>query len=289
MHADQVEVGEQLVRALLQQQFPQWADLPLQRFASTGTVNAIYRLGDDLAVRLPLTPNWHHIETEACWLENLRARVSITIPEIVAIGQPAFDYAWQWGVARWLEGEPFALAAVADPASAARELAGIIHAVAAINPRDLPCGKPPGGRPPLVAVDQGARRAAHDSRHLIDEAAFLRAWDAALALPEPTGRVLAHGDLLAGNVLVSDGRISAVIDWAGIGLSDPAREAMSAWMLFDGDSRAAFRDALGIDDAAWERSKGWALTRIFGVAYYEHTNPLFSQEAVRTINAVLAD
>jgi len=289
MHEDQIDIPPDLVRGLLRRQLPELAGAPLVRVDSQGTVNAIYRLGDELVVRLPLTPRWHDIEAEACWLSSLAPRLPVAIPEVVAIGEPDDTYAWSWGVFRWIEGEPWSIDLVDDPVDAAVQIAETVRVLRSIDPRSLPCGKPI-RRPPLAAVDEQLRAAAEGARHLIDGDAFLVAWDEALAAPAFDGTPpLCHGDLLAGNVLVRGGRLRAVIDWAGICRADPARELMAAWMLFEGESRAAFRAHLDVDDDTWRRAKGWVLTRIFGVAYYETSNPVFSIDARRAINEVLAD
>jgi len=289
MHDDEIDVGPALVRGLLERQLPDLAHRPLVRVASQGTVNAIYRLGTDLVLRLPLTPRWHDIDREACWLASLAPRLPVRLPEVVAVGEPDDRYPWRWGVFRWLDGSPWCLDEVADPVAAAERLADLVGVLRMIEPRSLPCGKPV-RRPPLATMDAQVRAAVAGARHLIDGDRFLAAWDDALAAPDFDGRPpLSHGDLLAGNVLVHEERLHAVIDWAGVCRADPAREVMAAWTLFAGESRAAFRRRLDVDDGAWRRARGWALTRIFGVAYYEKTNPVFSSDARRTIAEVLAD
>jgi len=289
MHHDEIEVGPDLVRELVRRQLPQLAGAPLERFASQGTVNAVYRLGDTHVLRLPLTARWHDIDAEACWLESLRPIVPIDIPEVLAIGEADDIYPWRWGILRWIDGSPWSIDDVDDPVAAAHQIASVIEVLREIDPRSLPCGKPY-RRPSLASFDETLRAAVDGARHLIDAGAFLAAWDDALAVPDPEDRpLLCHGDLLAGNVLVHDGRVRAVIDWAGVCRADPARELMAAWMLFEGRSRDAFRRHLDVDDDTWRRAKGWVLTRIFGVAYYETTNPVFSLDARRAIAQVLAD
>lgn len=289
MHADEIDVDARLVAELVRRQFPHLAGLPLARVASQGTVNAIYRLGPDLVLRLPLTPNWHDIDAEACWLGALAPRLPVRIPEVVAVGEPDDSYPWKWGVLRWLDGSPWSLDSVDDPTRAATRLAEMIVVLRGLDPRSMPCGKPL-GRGHLTDLDQQVRAAIRANRHLIDSAAFLAAWNDAVEAPAFAGKPrLCHGDLLAGNVLVHEGRLQAVIDWAGICRADPARELMAAWMLFEGESRAAFRRELDVDEDTWRRAKGWTLTRIFGVAYYEKTNPVFSRDARRAIAEVLAD
>jgi aminoglycoside phosphotransferase (APT) family kinase protein len=289
MHDDEIDVDAALVRELLRRQFPQLWGEPLTRVASQGTVNAIYRLGHELVVRLPLTPKWHDIDAEACWLGALSPRLPVRVPEVVAIGEADDIYPWKWSVLRWLDGSPWQLDDLTDPVAAAELLAEMVAVLRSLDPRSLPCGKPD-GRPPLHALDEYVRAAVDGARHLIDGDTFLAAWEDAIAVSGFDGKPpLCHGDLLAGNVLVHEGRLHAVIDWAGTCRADPARELMAAWTLFAGQSRAAFRRRLEADDLTWRRAKGWALTRIFNVAYYENSNPVFSLDALRTIAEVLHD
>ena len=142
----------------------------------------------------------------------------------------------------------------------------------------------------MVAVDQSVRAAADASRALIDYDAFIERWDEVRQAPGWSGEpVWTHRDLLSSNILTMDGRLSAVIDWAGASVGDPAVDLKAAWMLFDHRGRDVFRGALPFDDATWMRARAWALVGIHGVAYYAETNPLFSAAAIRTIERVLAD
>src|SRR5579864_864639 len=135
MHDDEIDVDAALVGQLLQRQYPHLADEPLERVLSQGTVNAIYRVGADYVLRLPLTPRWHDIEAEACWLEALAQRLPVRIPEVVAIGEAEDIYPWKWGVLRWLDGAPWSLDAVDDPVGAAAQLAEMIGALREVDPR----------------------------------------------------------------------------------------------------------------------------------------------------------
>jgi aminoglycoside phosphotransferase (APT) family kinase protein len=289
MHTDQIDADVDVARRLVDAQFPEWASLPLTPVESSGTVNAIFRLGDHLSVRLPLTPNWHDADVEADILRWLAPQLPIPIHEPVAIGEPDDGYPWRWSVFRWIAGEVFSLDSVADPCRAAVELAGVVHALHALDPsqgRQLSRG----GRTAMAAADEGVRRALHESRHLVDVDALTNAWDEARAAPGWPGELRwAHCDLLSGNVLMRDGALHAVIDWAAAGAGDPARDLTPTWMLFDGDSRRAFRDSFSFDDDTWMRARAYTLLGIHGVAYYEHTNPRFSADRVRTIERVLAD
>lgn len=289
MHDDEVGIDERLVRRLIGAQHAQWAELSLERVESTGTVHVLFRLGDQLAVRLPRTPRWHDLDQELCWLGWLAPRLPIAVPRVVATGSPAEGYPWPWAVFEWIEGRTWALEEVADPCAAALELADVLQAVHRIDPADAPCG-PPGATGPLAAHDTSVREAIDAARGMLDTDAVLDAWRTALDVAAWDGPpLLVHGDVLAGNVLVRDGRLCAVIDWGGLQVGDPARDLTAAWTMFSGASRQRFRAAMAFDDAMWRRARGWALTRITNVAYYAVTNPNFSRDACTTIEAVLDD
>ena len=289
MHEDEHSVDAVLVRRLLRSQFPQWSDRVLRRVPSTGTVNAIYRLGDDLSVRLPRTERWHDIDHEVSVLERVRAVVDLAVPVPVAVGEAAHGYPWRWAVFEWIDGETWTLGRLHDPVRAARRLAEFILTLQGIDASGGPRSSR-GGRTATAAQDERLRRAATEAAHLVDTDAFLAEWDRARCARGWAGEpVWIHGDLLAPNLLVRDGELHAVIDWAGASVGDPARDLAAAWNLFDGDSRRVFRDRLAFDVESWQRARGYALTRIFNVAYYEHTNPEFSGDALRVIHNVLAD
>jgi aminoglycoside phosphotransferase (APT) family kinase protein len=289
LHDDEVDIDVGLVRRLLSVQFPQWSELPVERVDSTGTVNAIFRLGDQLAVRLPRTPRWHDLDTELCWLDGLAARLPVAIPEAVARGEPDFGYPWPWAVLRWIDARIWDPDDDGNSALAADDIAGFLEAVRALDPAGLPCAEPD-PLPTLASSDGGVRSALEAATGMVDTDAVRSAWERALRVPEWEGpRVLLHSDVLAGNVLVRERRLHAVIDWAGVRRGDPARDLMAAWTLFRGESRRRFRESVNTDDDTWSRARGWALTRISNVAYYATSNPRFAADAVATISEALAD
>jgi aminoglycoside phosphotransferase (APT) family kinase protein len=289
MHEDEVDIDEHLVRRLLSAQCPQWAELPIERVDSTGTVNAIFRLGDQLAVRLPRTPQWHDVDTEMCWLAALAGHLPVAVPEALVRGEPAHGYAWPWAVFRWIDGRTWDPDDNGYSRDAADDVARFLTAMHRADPADQPCPEPVAVAA-LAAWDDGVRSALDDASGMLDTDATLKAWQRALRVPEWKGPpLLLHGDVLAANVLVRDGRLHAVIDWAGIRVGDPARDLMAAWTLFRGEARRRFRASLSFDDDTWARARGWALTRISNVAYYATTNPRFSSDAIATITEVLAD
>jgi aminoglycoside phosphotransferase (APT) family kinase protein len=284
MHVDELAIDEALVRRLLQEQFPEWADLPLHRIEPAGTVNAIFRLGDELSVRLarrkgPTEPGGKEVE----WLPRLAPLLPVQIPVPVAQGCPTDYYQWFWEVHTWVEGETVPVEEI-DGMLAARDLARLVAALQQVDP----VGAPPGRGIPLAARDKEFRywlaRFHGDHRVAVE-------WERALAAPAWHGPpVWHHGDLDARNWLVRDGRISGVIDWGSMGVGDPACDVMVAWKLHSSAARDAFRDALGPDDATWARARGWSLSQAVAIlAYYTpENNPTLYREAESWIGLTLS-
>lgn len=294
MHVDEVDVDVALVGRLLAAQFPQWADLPIEPVHSAGTDNAIYRLGDDMAVRLPrIEGATGQVDKEHQWLPRLAPHLPLAIPVPLAKGTPGEGYPWHWSVYRWLEGENATIERIADPVQAARDLAQFIAALQRIDPM----GGPPSGPHnffrgvPLSTRDADTRAAIASLDGMLDTSALTAAWDAALQAPAWDGPpVWIHGDLQSLNLLVQQGRLSAVIDFGGLGVGDPACDLQVAWNLLSAQTRDVFRAALPVDDATWARGRGWALSvGLIALPYYQSTNPVLAGIARRAIDEVLAD
>jgi aminoglycoside phosphotransferase (APT) family kinase protein len=291
MHADELEIDEALVRRLLRGQYPDWADLALERVRSAGTDNAIYRLGPDRVIRLPrIRGARKQIEADQRWLPSLAPLLPLSIPEPLEVGRPDEGYPWPWAVHRWLEGENARIDRLDDPREAASALGRFVAAMQRVDLEDRP---PPGmGRGgPLATRDEEMREAIAASEGLVDIVAATAAWDSALGQPEwDRPPVWVHGDLHAENMLASDGRLSAVIDWGCLGVGDPACDVMAAWLYLSGDTRDAFRAELEVDEATWARARGWALSvGVIALPYYLSTNPVFAAVARHAIEQVLAD
>jgi aminoglycoside phosphotransferase (APT) family kinase protein len=291
MHDEQLEIDDALVRRLLAAQFPRWAGLPLRPVRSAGTVNAIYRLGDELSVRLPLVPGWaDDLESELEWLPWLAeagaGRLPLAIPEPVAAGEPGEGYPMRWAVYRWLDGAPPPPDGLDDPRSAAR-LAEFVRALRALDPVGAPPGK---GHTALSDDDEMARQAIATLAGTIDPVAATAVWTEALAADTWDGeQVWVHGDLLHVNLLVRDGELSAVLDFGSAGAGDGAYDLLPAWSLFTGAARETFRRELGADDAAWARGRGYALVKgLTGLPYYRETNPQFAALARLLLDSALA-
>lgn len=287
MHDDEVITDAGLVRRLIAAQFPRWADLPVARVRSAGTDNAIYRLGEDMAVRLPrIESAVGQVDFEHHWLPRLAPHLPVAVPEPVALGAPGEGYPWPWAINRWLDGEN-PIDGSTDPQHLATDLGGFVAGLRRVDSTGAPKGYRAGS---LHARDADAREWTAAARGVIDTRAVLAAWEQALAVPEWDGPpVWTHGDLLAGNVLVRNGRLSAVIDFGAAGVGDPACDGLAAWTLLTAGTREVFRVLAGFDDAMWARGRGWALTFVSGVTYYRETNPVLAGIARRAIGEVLAE
>ena len=291
--SEELDIDASLVRRLLAAQFPQWADLGIAPVASAGTDNAIFRLGADMAVRLPrLQRAAGQVEKEQRWLPRL-APLPLAIPEPLGEGEPAEGYPWPWSVYRWLEGENATLERLADPHAAAETLAAFVTALQRLDAT----GGPLAGRHnefrgvPLVQRDPLTRAAIASLKDLIDAEAVTAAWESALRTPPWQGPpVWLHGDLQSGNLLAQEGRITAAIDFGLLGVGDPACDLTVAWSLLTADSRQTFRAAMAADDATWARGRGWALSiALIALAHYLERNPALAAMSRRTIGEVEDD
>jgi aminoglycoside phosphotransferase (APT) family kinase protein len=289
LHADEIDIDVPLVRRLLAAQFPQWADLPISEVQSTGTVNAIYRLGDHLCVRLPRVQRWaQDLDKEWHWLPKLAPRLPLRVPEPVEKGRPASSYPFSWAIYGWIDGQPYSDKLVDDEHQAAKDLAQFVVELRRI---DLVVGAPRGGRSPLCDLDAITRAAIESARGVIDSDGATAAWQRALEAPAWKGTpAWIHTDLLRPNLLVRGGRLCAVIDFGGIGVGDPAADVIAAWSVFNRTGRETFRGVLDVDDGTWERAHGFALHQAaLIIPYYGETNPEFVALARRTVEEVLAD
>ncbi|ARZ71576.1 phosphotransferase [Streptomyces albireticuli] len=287
------ELGEDLVRRLIAGRFPRWAGLPVERFPSGGTVNAMYRLGDDMVVRLPLREGGAgDVALEREWLSRLAPLLPTAVPEALGAGEPAEGCPWPWSVYRWLPGENPEAGALEEPVALAGDLAGFVAAMRRVT---LP-GAPPAHRGgPLGSLDAETRAAIEQLRGIpregVDCDAAEAVWEDALRTPDWDGPpVWLHADLIPGNILVEDGRLTSVIDFGCMGMGDPACDLFPAWNLLPADAREVFREALGVDDATWKRGRGRTLSQaLIALPYYRETNPAMAGNARHVIREVLGE
>ncbi|MGW8635380.1 aminoglycoside phosphotransferase family protein [Streptomyces sp. NPDC055793] len=282
-------IGEVLVRRLVGSQFSQWAGMELKLLDPAGSDHVIYRLGEELSVRLPRHSGAiGQARKELQWLPRLAPHLPLAVPVPVGVGEPDFGYPWPWAVSRWLDGEVATVDALGDSPGAAVDLARFLVALQGVAPEGFPDGDALAGRP-LSDRDRATRAAIAEVDGVFDATAMTELWNAALSAPGwDRSPVWFHGDFHTGNLLARDGRLSAVIDFGGLGVGDPACDLMIAFTLMSADSRAAFRDALGVDDATWMRGRGWALaTGLNAYTYYAAVNPRVAAQTTRQITQAL--
>ncbi|CAN7374864.1 aminoglycoside phosphotransferase family protein [Rhizobium sp. LjRoot98] len=294
MHDDELDINRPLVSRLIAEQFPAWAGLPLKPVQSAGTDNALYRLGSDMVVRLPRRMDAAlQVEKESRWLPRLAPDLPLAVPVPLALGTPTAGYPFHWSVCRWLPGEDAVTTPIFDLNEAAVSLSRLISALRKI---DATGGPPPGAHnfsrgASLASRDAQTRAAIKNLGGTMETAPLTQAWDAALEI-EPWDKppVWLHGDIHAGNLLTAQGRITAVIDFGGLGVGDPACDLMFAWNLLSAEARATLRLQQTVDGATWGRARGWALSvAIVALPYYLHTNPALVGISRHAISQVLAD
>jgi aminoglycoside phosphotransferase (APT) family kinase protein len=259
---DRVAVDAELVRRLVDAQFPEYRSLPVRDVELSGWDHRTFRLGEELSVRLPSARGYvEQVAKEHAWLPRLAPKLPLPIPEPVALGEPGEGYPFAWSVYRWLPGTPLGLVEDVDPVALASDLAGFLTALRGADATGGPAagshnffrGDPPGvyREEALAAIPAGARD--------IEPRLARRLWDAAEASAWEGPGVWLHGDAAPGNLLVRGGRLSAVIDFGTSGVGDPACDLVPAWTMFDGEARRAFLDAAGLDAATAQRARAWAL------------------------------
>ena len=294
MHDDQMTVPLATVRELVGEQFPRWQRLPIERVHASGTVNAIFRIGGDLAARFSLRPGdpatvRRELESETAAARELAGRTRFPTPEPVAIGDPGAGYPLPWLVQTWLPG---VTAIEDDPGESdafAHDLAEFILGVRAISTGGrVFSGEGRGGD--LQSHDAWMDTCLRRSEQLLDVPRLRRMWEVLRVLPRGAGGdVMSHRDLIPGNVLVSGGRLAGVLDVGQLEPADPALDPIAAWHLLEDGPRQVLRADLGCDDLEWERGKAWAFQQALGLVwYYAETNPAMSQMGRRTLERIEA-
>jgi aminoglycoside phosphotransferase (APT) family kinase protein len=301
MHDDEIEIGEHLVRALLGTLSPAYDDLPLRRLEATGSTNALFRLGEGLLVRVPRQPGeTETIEKEARWLPYVGPALPVSVPEIVAVGEPGFGYPERWSVVRWLAGEaPAVPRREAEPRRAlARDLAAVVNALRALSvPPDAISD--PGLHSyrcdPLPELDEDMVRWFGECRQVpgldLDLDACARLWDQAVQLDRTRREPhWTHGDLLGENLLCRGTRLTAVLDFGGLAVGDPTVDLVAAWELLDPVARKTFRAAVDVDEETWLRGRAWAMTvALMALPYYWSSMPERCVARLAMLQAVLDD
>lgn len=294
LHDDEFVSTPALVRRLVAAQQPRWAGLTVRPGPQGGTDHHLFRLGDDLLVRMPKIA-WaqDHALADARWLPHLAAHLRVEIPAPLAVGEPGEGFPYRWSVVPWLEGEPPATGALG--ADATRDLGEVVAALRAVPTDGGPVKEGTSRGVPLSRLDDDVRAAITAAGNRIDGPAVTKVWEQALDARPAAEQTWLHGDLLPGNLLVRGGRLTGVIDWGAMGVGDPAADLVPAWGLplaaaERADFRATATAGLADPDDAWQRGRGWMLVQaVIALPYYWDRWPAFARASQARIVEVLAD
>ena len=286
--SNKIHIDASLVRRLIAGQFPQWADLPIKPVEFSGWDNRTFHLGEQMTARFPSADEYSkQVEKEQFWLPKLAPLLPLKIPIPLAMGKPGEGYPWHWSVYSWLDGKTASLEGIDDVRQFASSLAEFLVALQKIDTTGGPMAGAQnfyrGGS--LAVYDIETRQAIKALGDNPNAKIMTEVWDAALSSTWQSSPVWVHGDIAVGNLLVSGGQLSAVIDFGQLGVGDPACDLAIAWTFFTGESRDVFRAALKLDTATWARGRGWALWKTL-CAPLPGTSPL---EIQRIIREVLSD
>lgn len=289
MHADPVHVDAQTVGQLVHGQFSQWRGLPVTQVRAPGTVNAVFRVGDDLAARFPLVGDdpsrvRASLAAEAEAARELAEVATVPTPRPMAIGQPGGGYPLPWSVQTWLAGHD---ATVEDPAGSeafVHDLAALVAGMRAAGTR----GRRFDGVGRGGSHDEWLETCFRESEGLLDVPLLRRIWVELRTLPEVDEDAMCHRDLIPPNVLVEHGRLVGVLDVGSFCPTDPALDLVAAWHLLDETQRGTLRRELGVGDVQWQRGMAWAFQQAMGLVwYYLESNPTMSRWGRRTLGRIV--
>ncbi len=288
-----MEINETLVRQLITTQFPQWKDLPIRAVAVSGWDNRTFHLGDMMLVRMPSAALYAvQVEKEHQWLPRLAHALPLPIPVPVAMGQPGSGYPFKWSIYQWISGETAAAGHIENINGFAKDVA---HFLTALQSVDATGGPKPGLHSfyrggDLRTYDAETHQALHVLKEKIDVIAVTKIWETALVSSWQKAPVWVHGDVSVNNLLVQNGKLSAVIDFGQVTVGDPACDLVIAWTLFTGESRQTFAKAMQLDDATWDRARGWALWKALIIAAdLKDKSPEHSAHSWHVLHELLAD
>jgi len=292
MHENELEIDEALVRTLLENQCPHWENLPVKALSSSGTDNALFRLGEDYIVRLPRI-EWapgsieRSINKEYEWIPKIAQCLTIPVSAPVFKGKPDKHYPWPWLIAKWHDGQNPDFEQENEYNLLAKDLAGFINSLHAIRMTNGPLSR---RGVPLKKLDLETSTALNALQQDMDTQALAALWEHLSNMPQwDKEPVWVHGDFLPGNIITQNKRLSAVIDFTDTGTGDPACDLVIAWSLLNKQSRKVFKDHLkNIDENTWQRGRGWALSiAVIMLPYYKNSNPVLATLARRMIDNVM--
>lgn len=294
MHDDELHIDEQIAGRLIVDQFPEWRRERVRRIVTDGTVNAVFRIGADLAARFPLRSAEPidmstALARESTAMHELVACCPVPTPVPVAVGNPGHGYPLPWSVQTWLPGEVATPNGLAHSDFFARDLADLVHSLRAADTKGRHfAGSGRGGD--LRDSDKWMEVCFRESEGLLPVDRLRTLWTEFRSLPAYGPEVMTHGDLIPGNLLVEGGRLVGVLDGGGFAPADPSLDLVAAWHMLDDDGRTLLRSKLACDDLGWWRGAAWAFQQAMGLVwYYRETNPGMSTLGRTTLTRILND
>ncbi len=285
-----VNIDVNLVKRLIIEQFPEWSNLEIRPVKNSGNDNRTFHLGEDMSVRLPSAEQYApQVEKEQRWLSKLFEQLSIPISTPLAKGKPSKDYPFPWSVNMWLDGETLSSNNISDLSQFAKDLATFLIELQRIDASDGPvAGKHNFYRGGSLSVyDQETRDAIEQNKDALDIPLLNEIWQLALHSAWNGNLVWIHGDIAPGNILVKDGRLTAIIDFGILGVGDPSCDAVMGWTFFDDSSREVFKNTLKIDEGTWNRARGWALWKaLITYNWSRNLNKAVAEESYHTIKII---
>lgn len=283
-----IETAKKLIR----EQFPIWQELEIQPVAKSGHDNRTFHLGEELSIRLPSGAAYAgHVQKENIWLPKLQSQLSMKISVPVAMGTATDDYPFPWSVNAWIVGETVSLKTVTDFNQLAKDIAGFLKELQAIDSTGGPLAGEQnfyrGGD--LAVYHEETLRALENLEKVFPTEKLKEIWNRALASHWDSSPIWVHGDVEVGNLLVREGKLVAVIDFGILSIGDPASDYVMAWTFFEKEGRKAFKEALSCDEETWQRSQGWALWKALISYQKEQSESEQSLWAKRTIKELLSD
>lgn len=288
-----LEINETLVHELIASQFPQWKDLVIKPVARSGWDNKTFHLGNSMTVRMPTALEYaSQVEKEQKWLPKLAPLLTVKIPEPLAMGAPGTNYPFNWSIYSWLEGETPSIKNNSEFCTLAYDLACFLRELESIDAAGGPVAGTHsfyrGGL--LCHYDSQMREAIELLKHKIDTKIATEIWETALSTSWNGSPVWVHGDISRGNLLVTSGKLSGVIDFGQLSIGDPACDLAIAWTLFEGNSRKVFRAQLPFDSGTWARGRAWALWKaMISASGQANTNSYEAEQCLYIIEEVLLD
>lgn len=259
-----IGITKDLARKLIVEQFPEYSHLQITDVEKQGHDNRTYRLGEHMLIRMPTDADYAlKVPKEQALLPQLAKRLSVNVPAPVKMGKPSANYPYPFSIYKWLLGKSINLLTLTaqDKEQLAVDLAKFLKELQAISNVEGPGpGQHNWWRGDHVSVyDKGAREQIAELAEIIDASKALALWDKACATKWDKKPVWIHGDFAIGNILMDDGKLSAVIDFGGAAVGDPACDLVIAWTYLFGKAREIFISEMDMDTDTWLRARGWAL------------------------------